>query len=117
MSTVKDILAIKGTRVFSVGPEATVLDTALLMNEHKNGGLVVMHGGEVVGIITERDILARVVVPRRDPAQTTVREVMTGEVLCCPHCLRKLRHPGRVPIHRVLFVPSLRYHFSQSLYL
>src|SRR5438876_428030 len=86
MSTVKDILAVKGTHVFSIGPDATVLDTALLMNEHKIGSLVVMSSGQVVGIITERDILARVVVPRSDPARTPVREVMTTEVLCClPH--------------------------------
>jgi CBS domain-containing protein len=83
MATVKDILAVKGTHVFSIGSEATVLDTALLMNEHKIGSLVVMDGGEVTGIITERDILQRVVAPQRDPAQTPVGEVMTTEVLCC----------------------------------
>jgi len=83
MATVKDLLAVKGPEVLSIGPDATVLDTALLMNEHKIGSLVVMSGGQVVGIITERDILQRVVVLRRDPAQTPVQEVMTTEVLCC----------------------------------
>jgi CBS domain-containing protein len=86
MATVRDILAVKGSHVLSIGPEATVLDAALLMNEHKVGSLVVMAGGQVIGIFTERDILQRVVVPRRDPGQTLVREVMTTEVACCqPH--------------------------------
>jgi CBS domain-containing protein len=83
---VRDILAVKGSHVLSIGPEATVLDAALLMNEHKVGSLVVMSGGNVIGIFTERDILQRVVVPRRDPGQTPVQDVMTTELICCqPH--------------------------------
>jgi CBS domain-containing protein len=86
MATVKDILAVKGRHVLSIGPEATVLDAALLMNEHKVGSLLVMSGGQLLGILTERDILQRVVVSRRDPAETTVQDVMTTELVCCqPH--------------------------------
>lgn len=83
MTTVREILATKGTNVLSVGPDATVLDAALLMNEHKIGSLVVMEGRSVCGIITERDILRRIVVPRLDPSTTAVRDVMTTEVVCC----------------------------------
>jgi CBS domain-containing protein len=86
MSTVRDILVTKGLHVQSIGPRATVLAGALLMNEHKIGSLVVMDGGRVIGMFTERDILERVVVPRRDPGETTVADVMTNEVICCrPH--------------------------------
>ena len=74
MSTVRDILAVKGGHVQSIGPDATVLDAALLMNDHKIGSLLVMNGGRVIGIITERDILQRVVVPCLNPAQTTVQD-------------------------------------------
>jgi CBS domain-containing protein len=83
MATVRDILAVKGPTVQSIGPGASVLDAALLMNEHKIGSLVVMEGGELVGIITERDLLQRVVAERRDPAETRVRDVMNAEVVCC----------------------------------
>jgi CBS domain-containing protein len=83
MAKVKDILAVKGTQVLSIGPEASVLDAALLMNEHKIGSLVVMTSGHVLGIITERDVLQRLVVARRDPAETPVQDVMTTEVVCC----------------------------------
>ncbi len=86
MATVGEILAVKGPHVLSIGPDASVLDAATVMNEHKVGSLVVLQGGRLIGIITERDMLQRVLVPRRDPAQTPVGEAMTAEVVCCqPH--------------------------------
>jgi CBS domain-containing protein len=86
MATVRDILRVKGSHVLSIGPEATVLNAAVLMNEHRIGSLLVMSGGQLIGIITERDILHRVVVERRDPGVTPVLDVMTTEVICCqPH--------------------------------
>jgi CBS domain-containing protein len=83
MPTVRDVLAAKGHHVQSIGPEATVLDAALQMNERKIGSLVVLENGELVGIITERDLLQRVIAKRRDPVDTLVRDVMTAEVVCC----------------------------------
>lgn len=83
MPTVQDLLARKGSHVLTVGKDATVLDAALLMNEHRVGSLVVIESGRVVGIFTERDILQRVVSEQREPARTLVREVMTTEVACC----------------------------------
>jgi len=82
MSTVRDILARKGSHVQSIGRDASVLDAALLMNDHKIGSLVVSDGGRLVGIITERDLLVRIVASRRDPAATLVRDVMTSELRC-----------------------------------
>lgn len=84
MATIREILAGKGTFVHSIGCEATVLDAAQLMNEHKIGCLVVLERGEIRGIFTERDVLSRVVAECRDPATTQVFEVMTQEVVCCP---------------------------------
>lgn len=83
MGTVREILAKKGTHVWSVGKDATVLDAALLMNEHRIGALVVLEGGRVAGMFTERDVLRRIVAAQRDPVQTRVAEVMTEEVACC----------------------------------
>src|SRR5262245_56201883 len=107
MATVKDILAVKGTHVLSIGPDATVLDTALLMNDHKIGSLVVMSGGQIIGIITERDILQRIVAAGRDPMQTTVQDVMTTEVACCqPHtALEEAR--GVMKNRRIRHLPVL----------
>ncbi len=83
MSTVSQILEQKGSQVLSVSPDASVLDAALLMNEHKIGALVVIDQGKVEGIFTERDVLRRVVAERKDPADVKVGDVMTREVMCC----------------------------------
>jgi CBS domain-containing protein len=82
MGTVREILSRKGSQVWSVGKEATVLDAALLMNEHRVGALVVLEEGRVAGMFSERDVLRRVVASQRDPARTLVAEVMTEEVVC-----------------------------------
>jgi len=86
MATVQEILTKKGQQILSIGTRETALGAAQLMNRHKIGSLLVMDEQTVVGIITERDLLERVLVGRRDAADTSVEEVMTSEVLCCqPH--------------------------------
>ena len=82
MGTVREIISRKGTQVWSVGKDATVLDAALLMNEHRIGALVVLEDGRVSGMFTERDVLRRVVAEQRDPGLTRVAEVMTEEIVC-----------------------------------
>jgi CBS domain-containing protein len=84
MSAIKEILARKGTGVFTISPTATVLDAALLMNEHKIGGLVVVEDGKVIGMFTERDILQRIVAAKADPEQVRVADVMTTKITTCP---------------------------------
>lgn len=83
MAQVRDIVAVKGSHVMSIGRHATVLDAAVLMNDFKIGALVVIDDAKVVGIITERDVLRRVVAERRDPAEATVEEVMTRDIVVC----------------------------------
>jgi len=83
MTTVEAILTRKGSDVCSINPSDTVLDAACIMNERGIGGLVVVEGGRIVGMFTERDILRRVVARRLDPASTAVRDVMTSRVAAC----------------------------------
>ncbi|HEV8070156.1 MAG TPA: CBS domain-containing protein [Planctomycetaceae bacterium] len=83
MCTVREILSNKDPWVASIGPRASALEAAISMNRHKVGSLMVMDGDNVVGIITERDLLQRVLAEQRDAAKTRVEEVMTTEVLCC----------------------------------
>jgi CBS domain-containing protein len=83
MATVRDLLARKGPHVHTICPAASVLEAALLMNEHKIGSLVVIDDDRVVGIFTERDVLQRVVGEEREAAKTSVGDVMTTEVVCC----------------------------------
>lgn len=83
MPTVRDVLASKVNGVESTTPDATVLDAVHQMNEHKIGALVVMDGGQVVGMFTERDVLRRIVGDEQSPATTKVGQVMTSKVICC----------------------------------
>lgn len=70
--------------VETVSPETTVLDAAQIMNDQHIGSLVVVgHEGGLVGIVTERDFLRRVIADRKDPAETTVSEIMTRAILTC----------------------------------
>lgn len=82
METVREILRKKGTLVHSIAKEATVLDAALLMNEHRIGAVVVLEDDRVTGMFTERDVLRRVVAAQRDTAVTSVSDVMTTEIVC-----------------------------------
>lgn len=47
------------------------------MNEHEIGCIIVTRDGKPVGIVTERDLLKRVIVKRKDPATTKLNEIMT----------------------------------------
>lgn len=97
MWRVSEIVESKGARVVTTTPHATVLDAASLMNTHHIGALVVLDEGHVVGIITERDILTRVVARQRDPSTTSVGEVMTERVVVCEArtTLDEVRHVMR----------------------
>ncbi len=87
MVTVRMLLEGKGPQVVAVNRDATVLDAAQLMNQHKIGALVVHDNDQLEGIFTERDVLRRVVAARRDPAQVKVGDVMTSDVIVCePEC-------------------------------
>lgn len=83
MAQVCDLLLRKGGHVLTIGPTASVLQAALIMNEHRIGSLVVVDEGRVVGMFTERDVLQRVVAERLDPEATQVGDVMTTSVVCC----------------------------------
>jgi CBS domain-containing protein len=60
-----------------VGPEETLVDAAALMRQLDVGVLPVCNEGEVIGMITDRDIAIRAVAEARPPTTTRVREIMT----------------------------------------
>jgi len=71
-------------RVHTIPQSASALEAARAMNEHRVGSLVVTDTfNKIAGIITERDILTRVVTAQLDPAITTVTNAMTKDVIHC----------------------------------
>jgi len=67
--------------VVTISADATVLQAAKLMNKNEIGCLVVKRKGRAVGILTERDLLKRIVSKSRDPRKTKVREIMTKPLI------------------------------------
>ena len=118
MATAEHLLVVKGGSIASLGPAATVLDAAQLMNDRHIGSVLVIDDDRLVGIFTERDVLRRIVADQRDPASTPIAEVMTSPVACgAPHTTlnelrtvmrrRKIRHIPIVKARRVLGMISI----------
>ena len=83
MHTVATILEEKGSRaVHSVKPHVTVFEAVEKMASVKIGAVLVLDQGRPVGIFSERDLLTRVILERRDPATTRVGDVMSEEIAC-----------------------------------
>ena len=81
MTTLRDVIRKKGGDVFSIAPEATVFEAMKLMADHNAGVLLVMKGGKVEGILSERDCVRRVELHGREVKNTTVGDIMTSKVL------------------------------------
>ncbi|HEY2274497.1 MAG TPA: CBS domain-containing protein [Steroidobacteraceae bacterium] len=81
MITVRTLLERKGRAIFSVEPQASVLDAIRLLAEHHIGALLVMRGGALEGIVSERDYALKVILRGRSATDTAVRDVMSSPVL------------------------------------
>ncbi len=81
MNTVRDLIRKKGSQVYSIRPEATVLEALQIMAEKNTGALLVVERNQVLGILSERDCVRKVELAGRTAQTTQVREVMTSKVL------------------------------------
>jgi CBS domain-containing protein len=84
MTTLRHLVLMKDRRVYSVEATRTVLEAARYMMEHNVGAVPVLRNGELVGILSERDIMNRVVAVGRTPGTTAVSEVMTANPRSVP---------------------------------
>jgi len=74
----KDVMV---KNVITVGAEATVREVAKLMNKHEIGCLLVTKKEKPVGIVTERDMLRRVLLKSKDPRKTKVSKIMSKPLM------------------------------------
>jgi len=106
---------------------ATVLDAAQMMKRRNIGSLLVVDGTRLIGIFTERDALFRVLAAGRDPAATTLADVMTRQPQTIHpdepfvRALRimhegKFRHLPVVEFDRPLGLVSVRDALDEDLY-
>jgi CBS domain-containing protein len=78
--SVKQVLETKGSKVYSVSPDASVFDALTAMAEHDIGAVLVTEGDRLVGIFTERDYARKVVLQGRTSKDTRISELMTPNV-------------------------------------
>ena len=78
--SIAQILKLKGSEVWSIGPDATVYEALALMAEKGVGALVVMDEGKLVGIFTERDHARKVDLEGRCSQRVSVSKVMSVDI-------------------------------------
>ena len=71
MRTVRQLLETKSAEVFSIAPDAPVIDAIRLMAERRIGALLVMEGPRLAGILSERDYARKVVLQGASHAHRT----------------------------------------------
>jgi CBS domain-containing protein len=82
MQTVRQLLQAKGNEVWTIGPDASVYDALALMADKGIGALVVTHGKQVLGLLSERDYARNVVLQGRKSRDTLVSDIMSAKVPC-----------------------------------
>jgi CBS domain-containing protein len=80
---ISDILKFKGSDVVTIEPQASVVELLGQLARHNIGAIVVRHGADVVGIVSERDIVRRLNEHGHAVLDETVAEIMTTSVIAC----------------------------------
>jgi CBS domain-containing protein len=81
MKTVQDVLQSKGgSQILSVPSGTSVLDAVKVMDKKNVGALLVIDEGKLVGIISERDIVRRLVAKVKSSRDTIVKDIMTSDL-------------------------------------
>lgn len=91
---------VRDRAIYHLAVEQTVREAARYMSEKRVGAVVVLQGDRLVGVLSERDIMGRVVAPGLDPDRVRVQEVMTREIVVArpeeshDDGLRKMKQAG-----------------------
>ena len=119
MKPVSQLLKQREGTLWHVRPDDTVFSALQLLAQHEVGALVVMDGGRLVGIVSERDYTRKVALQGRNSRDTKVAEIMTAQVLtvtpgtgtrACMTLMseKKIRHLPVVDADTVLGMISIR---------
>ena len=81
MTSIKQVLDSKGHEIWSIEPNASVLNTIKLMADKQVGALLIMENEKLVGIVSERDYARKVILKGRASDDTPVKDIMTREIV------------------------------------
>jgi len=119
MKPVSQLLKQREGTLWHVRPDDTVFSALQLLAQHEVGALVVMDGGRLVGIVSERDYTRKVALQGRNSRESKVADIMTAQLLTLTpgtgtrDCMalmseRKIRHLPVVDGNTVLGMISIR---------
>jgi len=103
MDCISTVLKSKGREVYTTGPSTSVYDALATMAQHGVGALLVMEGGRLLGVVSERDYARKVILQGRSSRDTAVSEIMTPDLITVTprdtidHCMKlmteaRIRH-------------------------
>jgi CBS domain-containing protein len=119
MKPVSELLKMRAGTLWHVRPDDSVFTALQLLAEYEVGALMVMDGGRLVGVVSERDYTRKVALQGRNSRDTPVSEIMTAQVMtvspgtgtrACMALMseRKIRHLPVVDGATVLGMISIR---------
>jgi CBS domain-containing protein len=108
MTMLSQLLDAKGSNVYSVSPDASVLDAIGLMAERHIGAVVVMEGARLAGILSERDYARKVVLKGRSSTSTAVHEIMSTPVITVSPAQTVDDAMRLMTTHRIRHLPVVR---------
>ena len=119
MKPVSELIKQRPDTLRTIGPDASVFEALQRLSQFEVGALVVMDGGRMVGVVSERDYTRKVALQGRNSRDTKVSEIMTGNVFVvapttrtrdCMALMRekRIRHLPVVQGERVLRMISIR---------
>jgi CBS domain-containing protein len=106
-ATASLILSRKGSQVWTISPEATVFEAISMMADRNIGALLVVLGGRLIGVVSERDYTRKVALKGKSSRETRVREILSSPVISATpnhtieDCMRLMTE------HRVRHLPVL----------
>ncbi len=105
MHTISQLLAEKGTEVYSVGSSEAVYTAIEQMADKGIGALLVIDEGRLVGIVSERDYARKVILQGKSSRETPVAEIMTADVVTVDTHRSVDECLGMMTKHRIRHLP------------
>ncbi len=82
MTTIGQVLRTKGHDFFAISPQETAYEALEIMADKDVGALLVIEGGKLAGVFSERDYARKVILKGKSSKSTTVGELMSSPPIC-----------------------------------
>ncbi len=87
MTTIGQVLQTKGHEFYAISPQNTAYEALEIMADKEVGALLVVNGGKLVGVFSERDYARKVILKGKSSKSTTVGELMSSPPICADPAL------------------------------